>query len=585
MQLLRKTTQYPLPVFKPAIPDGYDIYPSHLIPDNQIFTGYECLAKEFASQSIVIIECYAGVLYDHLRNEMDSILAEKGLKTAWTDTAWFLKPEKLITEMISPYLGREDPVFGKRTDLLLEDFFDLERLTKARPDETAGLNIIIGQGASLAGWKGLLVYADLPKNEIQFRARAGSITNLGSGKPSCPKEMYKRFYFVDWVALNRQKQKLLPRADIILDSQRIDEPAWMKGDILRNSLRSMSLDVIRARPWFEPGTWGGSWIKENIKQLNSNVPNYAWSFELITPENGLLLESSGKLLEVSFDTLMFHESEAVLGDCHDRFSPVFPVRFDFLDTFDGGNLSVQCHPRTEYIKAHFGEDFAQEESYYILDTKDNAGVYLGFNEDIDPSEFREALESSFIESKPVDIDKYVQKHASSKHDLFLIPCGTIHGSGKNNLVLEISSTPYIFTFKMYDWLRPDLDGRPRPLNIARGMENLDFNRKGKNVTEKLIPQPVLLEQNEKYSLWRLPTHETQLYDIYRYYISDFADVETENKCHVLNLVEGSRITVETSAGKHIFHYAETFIIPAATKNYRLVSREGETAIVVRAFVK
>jgi mannose-6-phosphate isomerase class I len=584
---LRRSDQFLLPVSKPLFALGkYDIYPSLKIDDNQIFAGFESLAEKIKSFRNVIIDGYNGVFFESIQDQLDKILLNNGYKVSWKKTSDFFKPPWQILEMTAPFLGGDDPLFGRRSSLNIEDFFIAEKLKSVRPDKYSDINILIGPGAALASWEGLLIYIDIPKNEIQFRSRAGVVSNLGIATASDPKKMYKCFYFVDWVVLNKHKKQILPSVDLFVDGQRPEMPVWMTGSTLRESLLLMSRNVFRVRPWFEPGVWGGTWIRNNITGLNKNVPNYAWSFELITPENGLLIESSSLLCEVSFDCLMYQQAEAVLGDHFPRFGTDFPIRFDFLDTFDGGNLSLQCHPNPQYMKENFSEDFTQEESYYILDTKDNASVFLGFSDNIEPEKFRQDLEESFNRNRVFDPDKYILQHTVKKHDLLLIPYGTIHGSGKNNLVLEISTTPYIFTFKMYDWQRPDLDGKPRPLNIERGMANLCFDRKGDYVNANLISIPELLDEGSDWQVFHLPTHETHSYDIHRYHFQSAIDIRTNNKCLVMSLTEGQSIDIETRDGfKTTFYYAETFVIPAAAQSIRITNNSSSEAIIVEAFMK
>ncbi|MBC8145716.1 MAG: class I mannose-6-phosphate isomerase [bacterium] len=568
------------------------MYPSFRIASGSVDVGYDALARAIvdavtaSSSTSVTIDGYGGVMWETVRQHLHAHLLSLGYSPNWIAVRQALRTPEEIDRIVEPHLGGDDPLWGTAFNGDLIDFFDTSALAQLLPDASASINIVYGEGAALAEWNGQVVYLDVPKNEIQFRSRAGSITAIGAREAGPAKKMYKRFYFVDWPVLSRHKASLLPRIAIAVDAQRVGDPVFMRGETLRASLSAMARTCFRPRPWFEPGPWGGQWIKHTITQLPQDVPNYAWSFELIAPENGIMIESDGVLFECSLDTLMFQESPSVLGRASERFGAEFPIRFDFLDTFDGGNLSVQCHPRTEYIQREFGERFTQDETYYILDCKPGAEVYLGFNEGIDAAAFRGALERSRDAGSEVDVRQFVNTVAAHRHDLFLIPNGTIHCSGRDNLVLEISATPYIFTFKMYDWLRRDLDGNLRPINIERAFDNLDFARTASVVESELISRPVVVGEGSDWRIVHLPTHREHFYDVRRVEFDTTVEIDTDNDCHVMSLVEGLSIILENADGsQHRFNYAETFVVPAAAGRYRMINEGSERAMVIQSWVK
>ena len=626
MTEFRKTTQPPAPAHHaPGAPGAYDIYPAFPVGPGKIGLGFDALAVAIVSsgRTHVVVDGYVGVLWDRFIRQLAAAIERRG-KPVRLHPAGTLKSPEAIDRLIQPYLGGDDPLFGTRCPLTLDSFF----ADFSPPPSSPGITIIYGIGAALsvtapvapqapeiasslesaprndtslralsakqspslralsAKQSTILLYIDVPKCEAQFRSRTGSFANLGAATPLPPKQMYKRMYFVDWPVLNRHRAQILPAIDILVDEQRPDEPAFMTGDDFRGGLDAMARNYFRVRPWFEPGPWGGQWIKSHVPSVEQAAPNYAWSFELISPENGIAFESGGTILEASFDFLMFRAHREVLGEFAAAFGYEFPIRYDFLDTFGGGNLSLQCHPRPGYIHENFGETFTQDEAYYMLDCAPGARVFLGFREDIDPAKFRGELERSVRDGTPVDVERYVNTVEARRHDLFLIPGGTIHCSGVNNLVLEISSTPYIFTFKMYDWLRLDLDGSPRALNIARAFDNLVFERRGDRVRRELVAHPALIAEGADWRIVHLPTHPDHLYDVHRLEFAGSISAATNGSCQVMNLVEGEWITLETPGGKSArFNYAETFIVPAAAGSFRLTNGGRGPAKVVATFLK
>jgi predicted NBD/HSP70 family sugar kinase/mannose-6-phosphate isomerase class I len=594
----RLTKQSLIPILKSDIKlssSGYEMYPNFEVSKDETFLfDYDNLVDiAIKNSSCILIDGFIGVFFDNIREQVDKRLKKLKKRALWKEMSSVFKDYYEIQNLISDFVYKDDPLFGKRCTLELIDLINQDNLSFiSRPDNQNEFDLVIfiGIGASLINNNHPLIYFDLPKNEIQYRSRAKRVKNLCENKIlNDSKEAYKHFYFIDWPILNSHKRMILNRIDFYVDDQHFNTPVFIRGKDLLNSLKMLTESVIRVRPWFEPGVWGGNWLKNNIYSIEKDVLNYAWSFELIAPENGLILSDSKRLIEISFDLVMFYDNEFILGKKgSEMFGYEFPIRFDFLDTFGGDNLSIQCHPNKEYANINFGENMAQDETYYILDKNENeeSYVYLGFKEHIDKDEFKYRVKLSEKESVVLNVDDYIQKHQSKKHDFFSIPNGMIHGSGKNNLVLEISSTPYIFTFKIYDWLRLDLNGKPRTLNVERAFENLNFSFNGRIIQNEFVNAKVSQACDQSYEIIHLKTHEKHFYNVERIELKSKIEISTNDYFHIYMLVEGDCVLVETNRGfKKMFHYAETFIIPAKIGTYLITNHNKGVCKLLKAYLK
>lgn len=250
---VRLSEQPLLPRQRPGESVGYDLYPTHTLPSGAIETGFDALAAHLAGSERVMIDGYVGVLWADFAERLEAALKRQGRGAFILDVRKAMRAEKEIDALLEPFLGGDDPLFGTRATVELSDLFDATRL----PKPGAGLSVVYGCGAALCSWPGALnVYVDLPKNELQFRSRAQKVANLGLSAPLRPKEAYKRFHFVDWVLLNRHKERLSPHLDLIVDGQQPEDPALMTGETLRGALRELSGSALRVAPPARAGSVG-----------------------------------------------------------------------------------------------------------------------------------------------------------------------------------------------------------------------------------------------------------------------------------------------------------------------------------------
>lgn len=540
-------------------------------------------------KKLVVIECYQGVLDDEVRTQFRSGLSFD----VWIDSADAMKSAADILAMTYPDVT-DDRIFGYLTRLNIEDYLDPnEAQSLIAKIDNGKVTVIYGTGASLiAPNADLLVYADMARWEIQLRMRKKQVHNIGiNNNHEDFSIQYKRGFFVDWRACDRLKKQLFNKIDYWLDTNKPDQPKLIKGTAILDGLKKAATRPFRVVPFFDPGPWGGQWMKE-VCDLDRSAINYAWCFDCVPEENSLLLRFGDIEVEIPAINLVFFQTDNLLGPkVHSRFGDEFPIRFDFLDTIKGGNLSLQVHPTTEYIREKFGMPYTQDESYYFLDVDGDADVFLGLKNDIDPDEMLNDLRAAEQGEKLFDDGKFVKKWPVKKHDHVSIPAGTVHCSGAGGMVLEISATPYIFTFKLWDWGRLGLDSKPRPINIEHGKNVIYWNRTEEWVQEKALN---LVEQIAHGVGWReerTGLNELEFIETRRHWFSSKVLHDTNGIVNVLNLVEGREVIVESPVNAfepYIIHYAETFIVPAAVGQYTIRpygESVGKECATLKAYVR
>jgi len=565
-------------------PPAYEPNPCYAAVGGAVAVGWDEPVGQLPDQPLVLaVDGPALLDWDRVVADLCSALRARGAATQRLDLRdWFAPWPDIVRVTTSPALA-DDPDFERLAGGDMGQLFHRLPVT-GRPH--SGILVAFGPGAALLTYDRIW-YVDLPKRYAEAEVAAGRGRNLGQrtgdGVPTT-----KRLFYVDWPLLDRHRDAIASQVDRWIDVQDLGRPTSVDAMTLRRTIHALARRPFRTRPTFNTTPWGGHWAQRRLG-VNRDSANTALGYELIAPEGGVLVGDAAAAVELPFQLVVAGHPRELLGpEVHEAFGTSFPIRFDYLDTVDGGNLSVHCHPRSEYMEEVFGWPYPQHETYYLMVAGPDSCVFLGLQGDADVAEFHRRAEQAQDEGTPLEIERYVQVLPAGPHQLFCVPAGTPHGSGAGNVVLEISATPYLYSLRFYDWLRRGVDGRQRPVHVGHAFENLDLQRTGTAVRSDLVQSPRTLRAGDGWREEMVGSLPEMFFEVRRLVLSAdrTVDDDTGGRFHVLNVVEGDGVEVQPVDGpEHRLGYAETLVVPAAVGPYRL-RRIGDRRVrVVKSLVR
>jgi mannose-6-phosphate isomerase class I len=556
---------------------------------------------------ILAIDGYIGARFTQIVNLVSQELKLKSVNINTFDFKNVLKaPEKLENEL-DEYLKEDrvkDPVmlFGKLFKGSYEDLFDNKKLVQFGEGiktfingKSKGVYIVSGFGCSIKKFRqfyNLLCYVDLTPKEVVLRAKKGMFANLGDEITKPYKLLMRRCYYVDFEVAGHLRWELLRKnaIDFYIIGNDPDKLKILPKDTLNSIMFKLVKYPFRCKPVYNEGVWGGYYTKK-IRNLPDNMRNCAWVFDLIPLEVSIVIEAGTHLLEFPYFTFVQKEGEALMGaECVKKFDGYFPIRFNYDDSWhSSGNMSVQLHSDHKYNIENYGEHGRQDESYYIVATGHGAKTYLGFNEDADVDEFISEAKRSEKEFTPVDYRKYINHIESRPGIQVMIPAGTIHSSGRNQVVLEIGSlTVGSYTYKLYDYLRADLDGKPRPIHSYHGERNLRKERRARWVKENLVQEPRLVRSGESWAEYIVGEHDLLYFSLRRLEFEMKIEDDTKGKFHILALVDGEKTVVSSVDNPELSftqNYLDIIVVPANMGKYIIHNLGNQPVCIHKTMLK
>ena len=540
---------------------------------------------------------------------VDFEVVVEGLKVALDGKGEFIpvytlfKSIEQIKEYKQPNIT-DDPGFGYvNSDGKIEDLMDDAKVDDACKKINASNEIIFVYGYGSATEKLIecmdaVIYFDKTMQSMQWQMWDGEMIPFGMDKPDDTYN-WKEFNYCDFYLLYRHKKNLYTKMDYYVEAVEKDNMKMVSRTAYDEIISKVVKQPIKQVQIFQPGPWGAYRYRDlwDIPGLECS----AWN-KMSGPEMSVVIDfGANEMINVPLINLLQYNAEVTGPKVSQKYPDLFPLDIWLDDGYfekpqpaERISMPIHNHPDSNYVERHFNEPLGRYETYYIAEAYEGANTWMGYYDDCD----LEAWENKCRESNnlvPIeDWKEYVCNWKSNVGDLYLIPPGTVHGHGGNQMVLEMDTSPSIagteYSFFQYDFARNSWDdntktmtGKPLKMHLEHGFDNERYRRES-YVKDKLRARPEIVTWNKEWYMDRYSTLDEMPFDVERLFFDMRAENTTDGRfLQILTLTVGHNVTIRSKSNPELsasIERLQCIAVPACFGDYEIISEDGSACTVV-----
>ena len=297
--------------------------------------------------------------------------------------------------------------------------------------------------------------------------------------------------------------------------------------------------------------WGGDRLCHYKKLPGSDTPiGESWEGSAVPSSPSII--ANGEYAGRDLISVINEAPEDILGQAvNEHYHGQLPLLVKFIDA--RRDLSIQVHPNDEMAQREHGK-MGKSEMWYIIDAKPGSYLYAGFKQEITPEAYKQHVADGTI----TDV---LARHEVKTGDVFYLPAGRVHAIGAGILLAEVQQSSDV-TYRIFDYNRPGMDGKPRELHTELAAQALDYHVESeyRTIYDENINRANLIVDSPYFSVRVTETPESFHRNLLKY-DSFVITMCIEGDCHIRLRATGEEL---------LLREGNSVLIPAVLADYDVI---------------